>query len=49
MFGSNFPVDKLYGSYTQLWRAYEEITAGLGDDDQKQLFGDTARAFYGID
>jgi len=48
MFGSNFPVDKLHGSYTQVWRAFEEITAGLSEQQQAQLFGDTARAFYGL-
>ncbi len=49
MFGSNFPVDKLHASYDRVWRAYEEITAALDPEAQAQLFGDTARAFYGID
>lgn len=49
MFGSNFPVDKLHASYTRVWQAYENIAAGLDDKQQAQLFGDTARAFYGID
>jgi predicted TIM-barrel fold metal-dependent hydrolase len=48
MFGSNFPVDKLHGSYTKVWQAFEEITSGLGEQQQAQLFGDTARAFYGL-
>lgn len=48
MFGSNFPVDKLHRSYTQVWRAFEEITAGLSEQQQAQVFGDTARAFYGL-
>ncbi|MDH3622138.1 MAG: amidohydrolase family protein [Gammaproteobacteria bacterium] len=49
MFGSNFPVDKLHASYGQVWRAYEELAAGLGARDQQFLFGDTARNFYRID
>ena len=49
MFGSNFPVDKLHAGYTKIWRAYEEITSGLSNEEQQQLFGDTARRFYGID
>jgi predicted TIM-barrel fold metal-dependent hydrolase len=49
MFGSNFPVDKLHGSYTKIWQAFEEITSGLSEQQQAQLFGETARAFYGID
>ncbi len=48
MFGSNFPVDKLHASFGEVWRAYEEITAALGVDEQAQLFGDTARSFYGL-
>ncbi len=48
MFGSNFPVDKLHGTYSDVWGAYEDICAGLDDADQKLLFGDTARAFYRI-
>lgn len=48
MFGSNFPVDKLHADYAKVWHAYEEISAGLNESDQQLLFGDTARAFYGI-
>jgi predicted TIM-barrel fold metal-dependent hydrolase len=49
MFGSNFPVDKLHASYSQVWSAYEEISAGLSVQEQELLFGDTARSFYRID
>jgi predicted TIM-barrel fold metal-dependent hydrolase len=49
MFGSNFPVDKLHASYNKVWGAFEDIVAGLEEDDQARLFGGTARAFYGID
>ena len=46
MFGSNFPVDKLHTTYTEVWRAYEEITAGLSEFEQSRLFRDTASDFY---
>lgn len=49
MFGSNFPVDKLHASFTKVWSAYEEISAGLSMPEQQLLFGDTARRFYRID
>ncbi len=49
MFGSNFPVDKLHASYRKVWRAYEELSAGLSAQEQRFLFGDTARKFYRID
>ena len=46
MFGSNFPVDKLYRSYNELWRAYEDIVIGFTASDQERLFAATARQFY---
>ncbi|MDH3531926.1 MAG: amidohydrolase family protein [Gammaproteobacteria bacterium] len=46
MFGSNFPVDKLHASYGRIWRAFEEISAALSEEDQARLFGGTAREFY---
>lgn len=49
MFGSNFPVDRLHADFATVWGAYETITAGLSAADRRQLFGDTARAFYRID
>lgn len=49
MFGSNFPVDKLHATYSEVWSAYEKITSGLDDLALRQLFGDNARNFYRID
>ena len=48
MFGSNFPVDKLHASYSRVWSAFEDITAGLGNAETERLFGGTAREFYRI-
>ncbi len=49
MFGSNFPVDSLHASYDRIWQAFELIAAELRADEQQQLFGATAQAFYRID
>jgi predicted TIM-barrel fold metal-dependent hydrolase len=48
MFGSNFPVDKLYRSYTDLWQAYEEITGCFNEEERRQLYCKTAASFYRI-
>jgi predicted TIM-barrel fold metal-dependent hydrolase len=48
MFGSNFPVDKLYGSYGQIWNAYDEITSGFSTTERASLFRNNAELFYRI-
>lgn len=45
MFGSNFPVDKLYSNYAQLAEAYQKI---VPDSMHEKVFGDTAARFYGL-
>ncbi len=49
MFASNFPVDKLAGSYVAIWRGFEAVTEGLTEDEKAQLFRHNARKFYRID
>ncbi len=49
MFGSNFPVDKLYCSYDKLWKAYTDITAQYSADEREQLFYGNAARFYRLD
>jgi len=46
MFGSNFPVDKLYADYQTLWQAYFKTTSSLSDDEKHSLFFATADEFY---
>jgi len=48
MFGSNFPVDKLYVSYKTLYSTYLDIAAEFSDSEQQNLLADTARRFYRI-
>ena len=46
MFGSNFPVDKLYGSFDTLYRSFESIVASFSESEQDQLFRDNALRHY---
>ncbi len=46
MFGSNFPVDRLYSSFTAVYRAFEEIVAGFSPAEQSALFHDNALRIY---
>ena len=48
MFGSNFPVDKLYNSYAALWRCYDTATADFTPSEREQMFFHTAADFYRI-
>jgi predicted TIM-barrel fold metal-dependent hydrolase len=46
MFGSNFPIDGLYTSYTTLFDAYREIISGFSDAEQRAMLHDNAMALY---
>jgi len=46
MFGSNFPVEKLYVSYNNLYSSYLDIAAEFSESEQQNLLADTARRFY---
>ena len=48
MFGSNFPVEKLYVSYDTLYSSYLDIAAEFSESEQQDLLADTARRFYRI-
>jgi predicted TIM-barrel fold metal-dependent hydrolase len=49
MFESNFPVDKISGSYAVYWNAFKRLAAGASPDEKAALFRDTARRFYRLD
>ena len=38
MFGSNFPVDKLYSSFDALYGAFESIVASFSESEKDKLF-----------
>ena len=48
MFASNFPVDRLFGSYEDLWRAYASIVADASDAERDALFRRNAERVYRI-
>jgi predicted TIM-barrel fold metal-dependent hydrolase len=48
MFGSNFPVDKLYSSYEALFDAFDMITKDFSAAERNELFAGTAERFYRI-
>jgi predicted TIM-barrel fold metal-dependent hydrolase len=47
-FGSNFPVDKLYGDYAAIWARFDALTAGLSKPERAAMFADNAEAFFRI-
>lgn len=49
MLGTNWPVDRLFGSYQEVVGAYRTVFADLEVKDRQELFYGTAAALYGID
>jgi len=49
VFGSNFPIEKLWSSYAELANAYRGALAGLADADQARVFSGTARSLYRLE
>jgi len=45
MFGSNFPVDKLYSNYATLSNTYREL---IPHDMHQMVFTETAADFYSV-
>lgn len=48
MFGSDWPVCELAGTYQQVHAALVECLGPLSDSETNAIFGETASAFYGI-
>ena len=46
VFGSNFPIEKLWSSYADLVKAYRGALASLPEADQARVFFGTARTLY---
>jgi predicted TIM-barrel fold metal-dependent hydrolase len=46
MFASNFPIDRLHGSYGALWSAYREIVTGASAAEQDALIRSNAQHYY---
>jgi predicted TIM-barrel fold metal-dependent hydrolase len=46
LFGSNFPIEKLWTTYSRLVQTTREVLAGLDDDEQRLVFyGNAARVY----
>lgn len=48
MFGSDWPVCTLAGSYEQVVDVLNEALGAIGDDERADIFGRTAERFYGL-
>lgn len=46
LYGSNFPIEKLWTSYADLFAAFRDGAAGLSDDEQQAIFEGTAARVY---
>lgn len=46
LFASNFPVEKVHGSFGAFYAAYDAITAGFSHDEREALFAGNARRVY---
>ena len=46
LFGSNFPIEKLWTSYRDLVQAYRTATARLGPEQRDAIFAGTATRVY---
>ena len=48
MFGSDWPVCELAGSYQQVHQALIDALGPLSETERAMIFGDTARCFYAL-
>lgn len=48
MWGSDWPVLELSGSYTQWFNVAQELLADLSEQDMEKVMGQTATEFYGL-
>lgn len=46
MFGSNFPVDAMHGTFDELYSTYDRLTADLTTEARDQLFAGNAERVY---
>jgi L-fuconolactonase len=46
MFASNFPVDSMYGTFDELYDAFNAVTAGFDTESREKLFATNAERVY---
>ena len=49
MFGSDWPVCQLAGSYGQVYEALTQCITSLSENEQAQVMGQAAIGFYGLE
>ncbi len=49
MFGSNFPVEKLYVGYQELYESYLDIVENFSDTEKNALMAGNAKQFYRLE
>ena len=49
MFASNFPVDGMYSTLTELYSAFSALTSGYSRDERAAMFGRTASKVYRLE
>lgn len=49
MFGSNFPIEKLWTDYRALFDAFQSAAAGFSEAERRAIFNDTASRVYRLD
>ena len=49
MYGGDWPICVLSGSYQRVWEGLSEILDELDPEERRQILGGTAESFYGID
>ena len=48
MFGSNFPVDKIFNTFDNYWDSYFEITKSFSQNELNKIYSKNALKFYRI-
>ena len=48
MYGSDWPVCELAATYEQVWEALVEVLGPISESERSQIFGGTAKSFYGL-
>lgn len=46
LYGSNFPIEKLWTDYATLYRSFRSVIADLSEDEQVKILHDTAARLY---
>ncbi|NWG23660.1 MAG: amidohydrolase family protein [Pseudorhodoplanes sp.] len=49
MFASNFPVDSLCATFSQIFEGFRDIVSGFSESEQRLLFRDTAMRIYAME